>query len=102
MNKWLERISILAVLCFCGFILFVGGQAAFVLGVAGIIGIAGIYSLFTLIKHFRGTEKPFEVKNTDIPNMPPPPSNLCPTCHHPLTFIEQYKAWYCFNCKEYK
>jgi hypothetical protein len=34
--------------------------------------------------------------------IPPPSSNICPTCHHPLTFIDQYKAWYCFNCKEYK
>jgi hypothetical protein len=34
--------------------------------------------------------------------IPPPPSNVCPTCHHQLTFIEQYKAWYCFNCEEYK
>jgi hypothetical protein len=42
------------------------------------------------------------VKNADIPYLPPPPSNICPTCHHPLTFIEQYKAWYCFNCKEYR
>jgi hypothetical protein len=37
-------------------------------------------------------------KGTDLP----PPSNTCPTCHHQLSFIEQYKAWYCFNCKEYK
>jgi hypothetical protein len=33
--------------------------------------------------------------------LPPPPSNTCPKCHHKLTFIEQYKAWYCFECKEY-
>jgi hypothetical protein len=42
----------------------------------------------------------------DVPDVshtiPPPPSNICPTCHHQLSFIEQYKAWYCFYCKEYK
>lgn len=27
--------------------------------------------------------------------------NLCPTCGKPLTYIEQYKRWYCYNCKKY-
>jgi hypothetical protein len=35
-------------------------------------------------------------------NLPPPPSNSCPKCHRQLTFIQQYKAWYCFECREYK
>jgi hypothetical protein len=41
----------------------------------------------------------------NVPNSqqaPPPPPNPCPGCGHQLTFIEQYKQWYCFNCKEYK
>lgn len=42
------------------------------------------------------------VQNEVPRSVPPPPSNICPTCHHSLTFIEQRKAWYCFNCKEYK
>jgi sporulation protein YlmC with PRC-barrel domain len=25
----------------------------------------------------------------------------CPTCGKPLTYIEQYKRWYCYNCGEY-
>jgi NADH pyrophosphatase NudC (nudix superfamily) len=25
----------------------------------------------------------------------------CPTCGKPLTFIEQYDRWYCYNCKKY-
>jgi len=42
-------------------------------------------------------------QSTDLKGatLPPPPSKTCPTCHHNLTFIGQYKAWYCFNCKEY-
>jgi hypothetical protein len=47
-------------------------------------------------------EKTPDVTNTRVPYVPPPPSNLCPTRRHPLTFIEQYKAWYCFKCKEYR
>jgi len=25
----------------------------------------------------------------------------CPTCGKPLTYIEQYKRWYCYNCGKY-
>ena len=36
-----------------------------------------------------------------LPPPPPPPSKTCPTCGQPLSYIEQYKAWYCYNCKKY-
>lgn len=26
---------------------------------------------------------------------------LCPTCGKPLTFIDQYQRWYCYNCARY-
>jgi sporulation protein YlmC with PRC-barrel domain len=26
---------------------------------------------------------------------------LCPTCNKPLTWIEQYQRWYCYNDKKY-
>jgi sporulation protein YlmC with PRC-barrel domain len=26
---------------------------------------------------------------------------LCPTCNRPLTWIPQYKRWYCYNDKKY-
>jgi len=26
---------------------------------------------------------------------------LCPTCGQPLTYIQQYKRWYCYNEKKY-
>jgi sporulation protein YlmC with PRC-barrel domain len=26
---------------------------------------------------------------------------LCPTCGQPLTWIDQYKRWYCYNEKKY-
>jgi hypothetical protein len=105
MNQ-LEKFCIIAVLVYCAFILFIsagagGGQAAIFFGIVGIVGIAGIYAFATLVKHLGA--------NTNVPPadaqrtyLPPPPSNICPSCHHALTFIEQYKAWYCFTCKEYK
>jgi len=39
------------------------------------------------------------------PTPPPPPSaavaQKCPACGQPLTFIQQYNRWYCYNCKKY-
>jgi len=39
---------------------------------------------------------------------PPPPSPqgaaqipACPKCGQPLTWIEQYQRWYCYNCQQY-
>jgi len=26
---------------------------------------------------------------------------LCPICGKPLTYIKQYKRWYCYNCGKY-
>lgn len=26
---------------------------------------------------------------------------ICPTCGKPLTYIEQYKRWYCYKCSKY-
>ena len=26
---------------------------------------------------------------------------LCPTCNRPLTWIQQYQRWYCYNDKKY-
>jgi len=29
------------------------------------------------------------------------PQNICPTCGKPLTYIQQYQRWYCYNEKRY-
>ncbi|MEE9151467.1 MAG: isoleucine--tRNA ligase [Thermoplasmata archaeon] len=29
------------------------------------------------------------------------PPKICRSCGNPLSYIEQYKRWYCYNCKEY-
>ncbi|PUA31198.1 MAG: hypothetical protein B9J98_07305 [Candidatus Terraquivivens tikiterensis] len=26
---------------------------------------------------------------------------MCPTCGKPLSYIEQYGRWYCYNCRKY-
>ncbi len=32
---------------------------------------------------------------------PPPPTPPCPTCGKPLSYIQQYQRWYCYNEKKY-
>lgn len=32
---------------------------------------------------------------------PPPQTPMCPTCGKPLTWIPQYRRWYCYNCRKY-
>jgi hypothetical protein len=39
-----------------------------------------------------------------LPPPPPPPPQVaqtCPTCGGPLTFIQQYSRWSCYNCHKY-
>ncbi|HEX9863162.1 MAG TPA: hypothetical protein VGB11_07775 [Candidatus Bathyarchaeia archaeon] len=30
-----------------------------------------------------------------------PTQPLCPTCGRPLTYVQQYQRWYCYNDKKY-
>ncbi len=32
---------------------------------------------------------------------PPPPMPICPTCGKPLSYIQQYQRWYCYNERKY-
>lgn len=29
------------------------------------------------------------------------PSEMCPNCYGPLTYVQQYNRWYCYACKQY-
>lgn len=35
------------------------------------------------------------------PAQPPPKQYPCATCGQPLTYVQQYKRWYCNNCRKY-
>jgi hypothetical protein len=77
--------------------------------VAGVVLSVSGYMIHSYGKFRENAEQIARGVSTGIQNVPnasntipPPPSNLCPSCRHPLTYIEQYIAWYCFNCKEYK
>ncbi|MCJ7507060.1 hypothetical protein MUP05_11455 [Candidatus Bathyarchaeota archaeon] len=36
------------------------------------------------------------------PDHEPSSQYPCPKCRNPLTFVQEYKRWYCYNCKEYQ
>jgi hypothetical protein len=51
---------------------------------------------------FGSANTPVAIDNQPLP--PPPPDftpPLCPTCNQPLTYIEQYKRWYCYRDQKY-
>ena len=33
---------------------------------------------------------------------PPDKEKPCPICRHPLQWVNGYREWYCFNCKNYR
>ena len=42
-----------------------------------------------------------QVQLQSQPQVQQPAQTLCPTCGKPLTWIPQYKRWYCYNEKKY-
>ncbi|MDE1854179.1 MAG: hypothetical protein KGI38_10620 [Thaumarchaeota archaeon] len=56
--------------------------------------IAFVYGLFLFRTDYRG-------RMAVAPQPPTPPPNVCPTCGGPLTFVEQYKRWYCQKEQKY-
>jgi hypothetical protein len=78
----------------------IAGFINFLLIAAGIF-IMIIMAIFS--QYYSRQRKKLMMQHPEVPNIiPAPPSNICSTCHHALTFIEQYKAWYCSYCKEYR
>jgi len=43
----------------------------------------------------------FQFRPAALPPPPPVGAAACPTCGGPLTYIEQYRRWYCYKCKKY-
>ena len=50
-------------------------------------------------KRFLGLMNGSSNVQTDVQKQSTQP--LCPTCNQPLTWIPQYKRWYCYNDKKY-
>ena len=46
--------------------------------------------------------QPFAAAQPTQPTQPTQSTQpLCPTCNRPLTFVQQYQRWYCYNEKKY-
>lgn len=56
--------------------------------------ITGINTILEAVDQFAE-----EVLKVEAP--PPPPEPTCESCGQPLTWIDQYKRWYCKKCKKY-
>jgi sporulation protein YlmC with PRC-barrel domain len=58
---------------------------------------------FILLKPQVQTQAQFQpqVQFQPQPQVQQPAQPLCPTCGKPLTWIPQYKRWYCYNDKKY-
>jgi len=48
--------------------------------------------------------KPKPAEAVEVPAVAAAPvtaQQICPTCRGPLTYIDQYKKWYCYRCQKY-
>jgi len=81
----------------------IAGAIMIVCGILGLFVALGLWvgALLLLVAGIVAVirkEKPIQ--------LPPPPTPTqqlfyCTTCGKPMSFIEQYKRWYCDNCKTY-
>ncbi|RLE79950.1 MAG: hypothetical protein DRJ52_07430 [Thermoprotei archaeon] len=73
-----------------------------------IIIIIIVVLIVVLVVALRGKRAPPAYPAPTYPTQPPPPPPpqqqavpTCPTCGQPLTWIPQYKRWYCYRCGRY-
>ena len=72
--------------------------------------LQGLFIVSVVMIVFGLTQKDQKIKagsptSPQMADNPPPPQNenihYCKDCGKPLTYIDQYKRWYCYNCKKY-
>lgn len=92
-----------------GFIsLVVGYMLSDIIGDAaqGFIIISGVmiaYGIFYRSSKVKAGRLSSPVPESIPPPPPPEEENVfyCKECGKPLTYIEQYKRWYCYSCEKY-
>jgi len=79
-----------------------GFYAALALGVLACFAIGPIF--ITTAGAIIGTITVALNRRDFIPLFHGPPDNdrPCPVCRHPLHWVNGYREWYCFNCKNYR
>lgn len=89
------------------------GSKADIVFIAWILSVIFAFIFFSIGGYLSGMleRRPFAMPGifnlSRISRAPPPPPpaagtvQTCPTCGQPLTFVQQYNRWYCYNCKKY-
>ncbi|MBO3842198.1 MAG: hypothetical protein FGF48_07260 [Candidatus Brockarchaeota archaeon] len=74
----------------------IGDQSIPVKSIGILLGIAGL--ALAVAGAASSGKAPQYYQN---PPPPPEPAYYCPTCGNPLTYIPQYRRWYCHHCRKY-
>lgn len=77
-------------------IVFDAGGSMFSMAVAFIMGVAGGY----FGERWQGAGLASTAQPA-LPQQPPAETRFCPSCGKPLTYIPEYKAYYCYDCQKY-
>lgn len=77
-------------------IVFDAGGSMFSMAVAFIMGVAGGY----FGERWQGAG-PVSTAQPALPQQPLAETRFCPSCGKPLTYIPEYKAYYCYDCQKY-
>lgn len=79
-----------------------GFYVSVVLGIVSCFAIGPVF--ITTIGSIIGTITVALNRREFIPIIhgPPDKERPCPLCRHPLHWVNGYREWYCFNCKNYR
>lgn len=84
--------------------LIIGAIMCFIFGGISAGAIGGILTIVAGVLAILASSEQRKAVVAEAPPPPPPPTGVtptCSTCGQPLTFIQQYGRWYCYNCKKY-
>jgi len=109
--------GIIGIICWAGAAMYISGlpTGGAQYGAGTFTGFAGaiimIVAYYIKLPSSRPQAAPAQAFPPQAPSQqfshppPPPPTTvaqpLCPTCGQPLTFIQEYNKWYCYNCNKY-
>jgi tetratricopeptide (TPR) repeat protein len=79
----------------------VGVVAWFVGWIIFFFGLSKSVENFLYEKYIREYKESYENELTILKNNLSKAQPLCPTCKGPLSYIQQYKRWYCYECQKY-
>lgn len=98
--------GVVGIVCWVGAVMYVGGFSgtlALQYGAAIYVGFAG--AIIMIVARYINLNPAAPQAGMEQAVPPPPPlqtaSAVCPTCGYPLSYVQQYGRWYCYNCNKY-